>query len=534
MATRKELLAAVITRYGTASTAEKVRILDELTAVTGYHRKHAIRLLNADAPLARSRTPRSRLYDEAVQQALIVLWEASDRLCGKRLKASIPTLISAMERHGHLDLHPLVKERLLQVSSASIDRLLSGTRRHIEGKRRRRSGIGLAIRRAIPVRTFSDWGDPPPGFFEVDMVEHCGGSKTDGNFVHTPVVTDIASGWTECVPMPMRNQSLVVQALDAAASNIPFPMLGIDTDNDSAFINQTIVDYCNEHGLAQTRSRPYRKNDQAWVEQKNGAVVRKLVGYDRLAGLGATRVMAKLYSTSRLYLNYFQPSFKLKSKKRDGARVEKRYHSPATPCERLIDSPHACDAVKKRLEEERDALDPVALLRNVRVAQQELNEMASRSATGRRDVGAPVDINTFLSSLATAWENGEVRPTHRAKAAAPRWWRTRKDPLAEIWPAFEQWLLEDPTLTAKELLERLLSSSPDTAINRGQLRTLQRRAKKWRADRAKYLVLGQNADENAAAPAESMSTCCLESSVDVINRLELLDRRLIDITAQVT
>jgi Integrase core domain len=506
MATRKELLAAVITRYGAAPTAEKARILDEFTAVTGYHRKHAIRLLNSDAPLARSRTPRSRLYDEAVQQALIVLWEASDRLCGKRLKASIPILISAMERHGHLDLHPSVKERLLQISSASIDRLLSGTRRHIDGKRRRNSGIGLAIRRAIPVRTFSDWGDPPPGFFEVDMVEHCGGSKTDGNFVHTLVLTDIASAWTECVPMPMRNQSLIVEALDAAASNIPFTMLGVDTDNDSAFINQTIVDYCNERGLAQTRSRPYRKNDQAWVEQKNGAVVRKLVGYERLAGLDATRALAKLYTASRLYINYFQPSFKLKSKRRDGARVEKRYHSPATPYARLMDSPHASAAVKTKLKGECDALDPVALLRDVRAAQQELHEMVSRATAEPRNVGTPVDIQTFLSSLATAWKSGEVRPTHRPKAAAPRSWRTRRDPLAEIWPAFEQWLLEEPTLTAKDLLERLLSTSPDAAINSAQLRTLQRRIKAWRADRAKYLVLGRHAGESAATRADSVST----------------------------
>jgi Integrase core domain len=503
MATRKELLAAVITRYRAAPTTEKARILDEFTAVTGYHRKHAIRLLNSDAPLARSRAPRSRLYDEAVQQALILLWEAGDRLCGKRLKALIPILISAMERHGHLDLHPSVKERLLQVSAASIDRLLSGTRRHIDGKRRRHSGIGVAIRRAVPVRTFSDWGDPPPGFFEVDMVEHCGGSKTDGTFVHTLVLTDIASAWTECVPMPMRNQSLIVEALDAAASTIPFAMLGVDTDNDSAFINQTIIDYCNERGLAQTRSRPYRKNDQAWVEQKNGAVVRKLVGYERLAGLDATRALAKLYAASRLYINYFQPSFKLRSKKRDGARVEKRYYPPATPYARLMDSLHVSDAIKTKLKRECDTLDPVALLRDIRAAQQELHEMVARATAETKPVVTPVDIKTFLSSLATAWKSGEVRPTHRRKAVAPRWWRTRRDPLAEIWPAFEQWLLEEPTLTAKDLLERLLSTSPDAAINRTQLRTLQRRIKAWRADRAKYLVLGQHAAPSAATCVDS-------------------------------
>jgi len=285
---------------------------------------------------------RNRLYDEAVQQALVVLWEASDRLCGNRLKAAMPILISAMERYGYLDLHASVKEQLLQVSAASIDRPLSETRRHIDGKRRRSSGIGVAIRRAIPVRTFSDWGDPPPGFFEVDMVEHCGGSNTDGNFMHTLVLTDIASTWTECVAMPMRNQSLIVEALNVAAFNISFAMLGIDTDSDSVFINQAIIDYYDEHGIAQTRSWPCRKNDQAWVEQKNGSVVRKLVGYERLAGLDATRVLAKLYATSRLYINYFQPSFKLKSKQRHGGHVAKRYYPPATPS-----APHGFSSRKR-------------------------------------------------------------------------------------------------------------------------------------------------------------------------------------------
>ena len=493
MATRKELLAAIGSRYRTASRREKGRILDEFVATTGYHRKQAIRALRSGAPSAPPRAARNRLYDDAVKQALIVLWEASDRLCGKRLKASIPILISSMERHGHLDLHPSVKERLLQVSSATIDRLLSGTRRHIDGKRRRSAGLGVALRRAIPVRTFSDWGDPPPGFFEVDMVEHCGGVKTDGNFVHTLVLTDIASGWTECLAMPMRNQTLIGEALNAAASNIPFIMLGIDTDNDSAFINQTIFDYCKERGLVQTRSRPYRKNDQAWVEQKNGAVVRKLAGYQRFSGLDATRVLAKLYAASRLYTNYFQPSFKLRSKKRDGARVVKAYYAPSTPCERLMDSPHISDATKTRLKLECDTLDPMALLRDVRGAQQELHEIVDRVAAKTDSFSSPVDVETFLSSLATAWKSGEVRPTHRRKNAAARWWRTRVDPLSELWPIFEQWLVEEPTLSANELLKRLLTTSPNAAISRAQLRTLQRRVKVWRADRAKFLVLGQHA-----------------------------------------
>ena len=272
MATRKELNEAVGGRYREASTGEKSVILDEFVAVTGYHRKHAIRVLGDEGKLSSApRERRHRLYDEAVRQALIVLWEASDRVCGKRLKVLVPVLIDSMQRHGHLDLHPEVEAKLLRVSASTIDRALGQTRAHVDGQRRRRPGVGAAIRRSVPVRTFADWRDPPPGFFEMDMVEHCGGAKTDGDFVHTLVLTDIASGWTECVAMPVRNQSLVVEALSMAAADLPFAMLGVDSDNDSAFMNETVFEHCRKHRLEQTRSRAYKKNDQAWVEQKNGA-----------------------------------------------------------------------------------------------------------------------------------------------------------------------------------------------------------------------------------------------------------------------
>jgi hypothetical protein len=333
MTTRKELIEGVGARYRGASTSERTKILDEFVAITGYHRKHAIRVLGSGSAQEHSSPARNRLYDEAVRQALIVLWEAGDRVCGKRLKVLIPVLVVAMERHGHLQLDSVVKAKLLQVSAATIDRALGDARSRVDGQRKRRTGVGAAIRRSIPVRTFSDWRDPRPGFFEVDMVEHCGGAKTDGDFVHSLVLTDIASGWTECVAMPVRNQSLVVEAMAIAAADLPFAMLGVDTDNDSAFMNQTVFDYCKDNGLEQTRSRGYKKNDQAWVEQKNGAIVRRLVGYGRLTGLAATQALAQLYSASRLYVNFFQPSFKLKSKTRDGARVSKTYHAPATPCD---------------------------------------------------------------------------------------------------------------------------------------------------------------------------------------------------------
>ena len=196
---------------------------------------------------ARAARPRKRLYDEAVRQALALLWEAADRICGKRLKALLPVLIESMERHGHLKLDPVVRSRLLDVSAATIDRLLRPVREASGRARRRRWGVGSAIRQSVPVRTFADWGDPPPGYCEGDMVEHCGGVKEGGNFVHTLTLTDIHSGWTECAALVVREQTLVVEGISAIRRQLPFALRGLDTDNDSAFMNETLQSYCREH-----------------------------------------------------------------------------------------------------------------------------------------------------------------------------------------------------------------------------------------------------------------------------------------------
>ena len=229
MTTRKELVEALRVRYRSAATKDKSKILDEFVALTGYHRKHAVRVLRQEVTSKEARA-RDRLYDEAVRQALTMLWEAADRICGKRLKALIPMLVDAMERHGHLDLDPIIKTKVLQVSAATIDRVLADARSHIDGQRKRRCGVGAAIRRSIPVRTFADWRNPAPGFFEIDMVEHCGGPKTDGDYVHTLTLTDIASGWTECMAMRVRDQMLVIEAFEKVAADLSFAMLGVDSD----------------------------------------------------------------------------------------------------------------------------------------------------------------------------------------------------------------------------------------------------------------------------------------------------------------
>ncbi|CAE6712212.1 ISNCY family transposase ISBj12 [Paraburkholderia nemoris] len=490
MTTRKELVAALQSRYRSATFGDRIRILDEFVALTGYHRKHAIRLLREQPGATKGTRERNRLYDEAVRQALTVLWEAADRVCGKRLKALIPKLVDAMERHGHLDLDPVIKAKLLQVSAATIDRLLANARLHIDGQRKRRKGVGSAIRRSIPVRTFADWRDPPPGFFEIDMVEHCGGSKTDGEFVHTLTLTDIASGWTECVAMRTRNQMLVIEAFEKVAADLPFSMLGVDSDNDTAFMNQSVFDYCKGHGLEQTRSRAYKKNDQAWVEQKNGAVVRRLVGYGRLSGTNAKNALAQLYASSRLYINFFQPSFKLKSKTRDGARVHKVYLAPATPCDRLLAHDSVEPAIKEKLKAQFNSLDPVRLLQEMRTAQQTLSEFAAHGAPAEATPAGESDVAVFLASLSSAWEQGEARPTHRKQPKAKHWWKTRVDPFADVWPVIEAWLIAEPTVAVKELMDRLATMVPDVYARKTQLRTLHRRVNAWRAERVREMVLG--------------------------------------------
>ena len=501
MTTRKELTEAIGARYRAAWKSEKQKILDEFVALTGYHRKHAIRTLNGQAAAAVEEKRRNPVYDEATRQALIMLWEAADRVCGKRLKALLPMLTDAMERHGHIDLDPIVKAKVLTVSAATIDRMLAGTRLQIDGQRKRRKGVGAAIRRSIPVRTFADWGDPLPGFFEMDMVEHYNGPKTDGDYLHTLVLTDIASGWTECFAMRHRSQALVIDGLDKVADDLPFPMLGVDSDNDSAFMTQDVFDYCVARRLVQTRSRAYKKNDQAWVEQKNGAIVRRLVGYGRLSGTDATKTLALLYASARLYINFFQPSFKLKSKTRDGARVKKVYHPPATPCDRIIAHPAVDPAVKEKLVAQFQSLDPVRLLQQIRLAQQALSDIATYGPPAQQaePTPTPTPIGEFLSSLSTAWKGGEVRPTHRKKSPAPRWWRTRVNPFADAWPVIEGWLDADPSANANELMDRLAAMTPEVYGSKAQLRTLQRRVGEWRSERAKEMVLGSLREAGAKA-----------------------------------
>lgn len=480
--TRTELLEALRERYQRASRQEKAKILDEFVAVAGCHRQHAIRLLAGTQPAAPAAPAVARrTYDEAVREALIVLWEAADRICGKRLKAILPSLVTALEQHGHLALDPAVRERLLSASPATIDRLLASVRSAASHRKKRQTTTKQS--KQVLIRTFADWGEPLPGYLEIDFVAHCGGSM-QGTFLWSLVATDVCSGWTEAVPLLAREQSLVAEGLEVIRRQFPIPILGIDTDNDSAFINETLIAYCQEQQLAFTRSRAYQKNDQAWIEQKNGAVVRRLVGYDRLSGVVAGQCLAQLFQDVRLYVNHFQPSFKLRSKTRAGAKVKKSYYPPATPCARLLAHASVAEAVKEKLRSEGGHLDPLELLHHIREGQAALAALVAGdpgSGPGRES------LEQFLAKLPELWRGGEARPTHRQGASQSRTWRTREDPFAGVWSDILLWLQQEPDATAKSLFERLQRDAPER-FPEGQLRTLQRRIREWRRVMARALV----------------------------------------------
>ena len=373
---KRELLASIRDRYRESSRKDKSKILDEFIAVTGHHRKHGIRLLaQSEEGSGRAGAVKGRrIYDDAVREVVNLIWEASDRICGKRLKAAMPHLVESMERHGHLDLDPEVKTRVLSASAATLDRLLKPVRATVAGRRKRRRRLSPG--RNIPVRTFVDWNRPPPGFLEIDLVAHCGDSMW-GSFIYSLAATDVCTGWTEAVPLLAREQNLVVAGLEAIAKQLPFPVLGIDSDNDSVFINDTLTKYCADRGIEFTRSRAYRKNDQAWVEQKNGAVIRRFLGHERYSGQVAGHTIAHLHGAMRLYVNYFQPSFKLMEKTRNGSAVIKRYSPPATPCDRVIRHEAVSAEEKMKLTEHRGILDSVALLHTIREGQSALAAIVS-------------------------------------------------------------------------------------------------------------------------------------------------------------
>lgn len=369
---RRELVWAQAKRYRGSGRAGKSVILDEFCQATGLNRKYAISLLNRPPAETRSAGKRKRRSRYAADVGVLErLWEVSGHLCGKRLVAAIPVLLDALLRHGEIEVTPSQSDRLRHISASTVDRLLQSRRRATGWRGKTLTKPGTLLRNQIPIRTYADWDEQKPGFFEADLVAHCGGTAA-GDFAYTLTLTDVHTGWTELAALPNRSQIAVCDAIDRIRGRIPFPMLGIDSDNGSEFINNNLQRYCHANQITFTRCRPYRKNDQCHVESKNWSVVRAHVAYWRYEGAEAVRALGSLYSWLRLAVNFFRPSLKLKEKTRKGAKVTRRHDGGATPHQRLIAAAVLNDDDQEQLEQMFLTLNPADIANHIQEASQRL------------------------------------------------------------------------------------------------------------------------------------------------------------------
>ncbi len=371
-------LRALQRRYQKGTKKERGRILDEFVATTGYHRKHAITILAGRYVRTKQpiRRPRARMYGEEDKRAVWQIAEWFDEIDSRRLRVVMDVELEHLRGHGHLNVSVACYERLQRISASTIRRLRS---QHRVLGRRLHGGTkpGTLLKHQVPIRTYADWDDKRIGFVEIDLVQHDGGNPS-GIFACTLNVTDVCSGWTEPIAVANKAQIRVFAALKQVRGRLPFPLLGIDSDNGAEFINAELIRYCQQEELTFTRGRVGRKNDNAFVEQKNYSVVRRLVGYDRFDTAKQVKQLNALYEQYRLYINFFLPVTKLVRKERQGRHVRKIYDDPKTPYQRLLDSPNVSDEVKATLGRTYATLDPVVLHQKLLALNQALQRSRNR------------------------------------------------------------------------------------------------------------------------------------------------------------
>lgn len=392
MAERKAVTKQMAKRYERGSKKEKGRMLDELCVLTGWTRRHARRALS-EAITERPRPPRRprpRTYGLEVLEGLRFVWATLNGPAGKRLAPYMGEIVEVLERWGELEVSPEVRSKLVRISAATIDRALVSERRRLQVKGRSGTKPGSILKRQIPIRTFAEWDDRRPGFCEIDLVAHDGGDPS-GEFCQTLDLTCVATGWTEIRALRTKAQRWVFEALKDIRASLPFPLLGLDSDNGGEFINVELFRYCEQQNITFTRSRPYRKNDNCFVEQKNWPVVRQQVGYTRYDTPVELEALRDLYARVRLYVNFFQPQMKLIAKTRHGAKVSKQFDRAKTPYRRVLDSPHVNQDAKQALQEIYVGLNPVQLKRDIGRCQDRLLALSKEKPQERKEVTVPPD-----------------------------------------------------------------------------------------------------------------------------------------------
>lgn len=390
---RKSVTRETAGRYQKASKKQKGPMLDEFTTLTGYNRSYGSHILAnwgkkvylrirgetvvaiLGAPRKKARGQRPRKYDERFLRVLRSMWELSDYACSKLLVPFIKETLPVLERFGEITLDGGTRGRLMEISPATIDRLLKKEKRKMALKSKARTKPGTLLKHQIPIRTFSGWSDLRPGFAEVDLVGHDGGNAR-GEFCQTLHLTDVCTSWCEMQAVKNKAQVWVFEALKDIREHLPFKLLGLDSDNGGEFINAQLMRYCEEHKIEFTRTRAYTKNDNCHVEQKNWSVIRRHVGYMRHDTEDELTALNELYKYLRLYVNFFKPVMKLKEKTRAGSRVTRKYHAPKTPYQLVLEKLED-KTVKQRLRKQYKNLNPAELKRQLTKLQHKLARLAT-------------------------------------------------------------------------------------------------------------------------------------------------------------
>jgi len=488
---RRELLKQLAPQYREASSVQKRVLLDTFTQATGYHRRYSMWLLNhAEDVLHAPTYARPSHYGPKVQHALFVAWNTANRICAKRLIPFLPSILDSLERHGHIQLSEENRRQLLSMSAATAERLLRA-HRPTTARGLSTTKAGPLLKQQIPIRTFAQWDEAQPGFLEADLVAHCGG-HLEGGCLCTLTLTDVATGWTECLPLLNRGREVVLAALQGARMLFPFPILGIDTDNGGEFINEEVASYCAHEQITFTRGRPYEKRDQCFVEQKNGVVVRQVVGHGRLIGDHACQQLAELYRALRLYVNCFQPSMKLVAKQVEGRTVRRVYDAARTPLQRLLLSGVLPASRQQELSAAAMALDPIRLLHHVQQLQQAVLRCEVSGSSANQPTSATSLLRFELEDGTTkpllseemghdegsASENGGQEP--RETTHMLDWRRTSKDPFADQWEQILFWIQVNPTRSSGDIFRELQSLFPGR-YQPLHIRSLQRGMRRIRA-----------------------------------------------------
>ncbi|MBU1427378.1 transposase family protein [bacterium] len=401
MRQKKAVTRELRDRYRKSSKKEKTIMLDEFIRLTRYNRSYAARVLRLKEVLGymhirgkrvrlvrdkrKIKRKKKKIYDEGVLVALKEIWKICDYICSKRLAPFLKEIIPVLEKWREINLSAKVREKLFKISAATIDRLLTDTRKRFRIKGRSTTRPGSLLKKSIPIRTFADWDEAKPGFFEADLVSHDGG-VVRGDFIQSLNFTDISTGWEEMIAVKNKAQRWVFSGIETIKERLPFSILGLDSDNGAEFINAHLIRYCEEHKITFTRSRPYRKNDSCFVEQKNWSVIRRAVGYARYDTDKELSILNELYVYLRLYVNFFQPVRKLIKKERIGSKVIKRYDEAKTPYRRVLASPDIEDEIKMKLKSQYAMLNPAELKRKITKLQDKLLKLNALKQKVREDL----------------------------------------------------------------------------------------------------------------------------------------------------